>query len=52
MEFSNPGFIKDFVPKLPHPFDTDWFSMLLITLDSEEKIGNQACKHLDHQLGR
>ncbi len=33
--FIAPGFIEDFVSQLPHPFDTDWLSMLFMTIDSE-----------------
>ena len=43
------GFIEDLVSQLSDSLNADRFPMLLMAIDSEQEIGDQAGKHLDHE---
>ncbi len=43
------GIIEDLVSQLADSLNADRFPMLLMAIDSEQEIGDQAGKHLDHK---
>ena len=47
--FRSASFIENLVARLSNPFDADIFSVLFMTINDEKKIGNEACKDLDHE---
>ena len=44
------GFITNFVAQLPYASNADRFAMLVLTVDSQEELGDETRQNLDHHL--